>query len=96
MFSYLWLLQLDNWSILLSCLYFVFVIFFLIYYVVKICKGEENKEIFKKIEKCYFVEDEYENEIELLWIVNEEDELYREFLCCEERLLCYYVVFWVL
>lgn len=94
--SYLWLLQLDKWSISLSCLYFVLATFLLIYYAVKTCKGEENKEIPKKTEKSYFAEDEHENETELLWTANEEDESHRELPRREERLPCYHAVLWVL
>lgn len=94
--SYLWLLQLDNWSISLSCLYFVLATLLPIYYTVKAYKDQENKEIPEKTEKSYMADDEHENECELLWTANEEDESHRELPRREDRLPCYHAVLWVL
>lgn len=95
--SYLWLLHLDNWSISLSCLYFVLATLLLIYNTVKAYKDKENEETPEKTEKSYMADDEHESEFELLWSANEDNyESHRELSCREDRLPCYHAVVWVL
>ena len=99
--SYLWLLQLDNWSISSVCLYFVLATLLLIYYTIKSSRDDKNRETTEKTEnekiaeKSYLAEDEHGNESELLWAASEGAESHTE-LNREEKLPCYHEVLWVL
>lgn len=100
--SYLWLVQLDNWSISAVCLYFVLSTLLLIYYTIKTWRDDNKKEDNEKVklehqaEKSHWAEEELgESESDLLFAASEGGDLhqvdYRE-----DKLPCYHKVVWLL
>lgn len=100
--SYLWLVQLDNWSISAVCLYFVLSTLLLIYYTIKTWRDGNKKEDNEKVklehqaEKSHWAEEELgESESDLLFAASEGGELHQADYR-EDKLPCYHKVVWLL
>ena len=100
--SYLWLLQLDNWSISAVCLYFVLSTLLLVYHTIKTWTNDKRREEEEKAkhkhptEKSNLADDDLaESETDLLWAATEGEESnlvdYHE-----DKLPCYHKVVWLL
>jgi len=100
--SYLWVLQLDNWTVSAVCLYFVLSTLLLIYHTIKKWKEEKNREDEEKVkdehhaEKSHWAEGELgESETDLLWAASEGGESHQADHR-EGKLPCYHKVVWLL
>lgn len=100
--SYLWLVQLDNWSISAVCLYFVLSTLLLIYYTIKTWRDDNKKEDNEKVklehqaEKSHWAEEELgESESDLLFAASEGGDLHQADYR-EDKLPCYHKVVWLL
>lgn len=100
--SYLWLVQLDNWSISAVCLYFVLSTLLLIYYTIKTWRDGNKKEDNEKVklehqaEKSHWAEEELgESESDLLFAASEGGDLHQADYR-EDKLPCYHKVVWLL
>lgn len=100
--SYLWLVQLDNWSISAVCLYFVLSTLLLIYYTIKTWREDNKKEDNEKVklehqaEKSHWAEEELgESESDLLFAASEGGDLHQADYR-EDKLPCYHKVVWLL
>ena len=100
--SYLWLVQLDNWSISAVCLYFVLSTLLLIYHTIKKWKEDKDREDDEKVkddhqaEKSHWAEEELgESDTDLLWAASEVGEPHQADYR-EDKLPCYHKVVWLL
>lgn len=100
--SYLWLLQLDNWSISAVCLYFVLSTLLLVYHTIKTWKDDKRREEEEKAkhehhtEKSHLAEEELgASETDLLWAASEDGESHQVDYH-EDKLPCYHKVVWLL
>ena len=98
--SYLWLLQLDNWSISAVCLYFVLSTLLLVYHTIKTWRDDKRREDEEKEkhehQKSHLAEEELgESDTDLLWAASEEGES-QLVDHHEDKLPCYQKVVWLL
>lgn len=100
--SYLWLLQLDNWSISTVCLYFVLSTFLLVYHTIQTWTKDKRREEEEKAkhgqlaEKSHLADEELgESETDLLWAASEGEESHLTDYH-EDKLPCYHKVVWLL
>ena len=100
--SYLWLLQLDNWSISTVCLYFVLSTFLLVYHTIQTWTKDKRREEEEKAkhgqlaEKSHLADEKLgESETDLLWAASEGEESHMTDYH-EDKLPCYHKVVWLL
>ena len=100
--SYLWLLQLESWSISAVCLYFVLSTLLLVYHTTKTWKDDTRSEDEEKAkhehhtEKSHLAEEELgESDADLLWATSEDGES-QQVDYHEDKLSCYHKVVWLL
>ena len=100
--SYLWLLQLDNWSISAVCLYFVLSTLLLVYHTIKTWTNDKRREEEEKAkqehlaEKTHLADEELaESGTDLLWAASEGEESHLADYH-EDKLSCYHKVVWLL
>lgn len=99
--GYLWLLQLDNWSISAVCLYFVLSTLLLVYHTIKTWTNDKRREEEKakqahSAEKSHLADEELaESDTDLLWTASEGGESHLE-VYHKDKLPCYHKVVWLL
>ena len=100
--SYLWLLQLDNWSISAVCLYFVLSTLLLVYHTIKTWKDDKRREKEERAKHEHHTEKsrladegQGESETDLLWAASEDGEPHQADYH-EDKLRCYHKVVWLL